>query len=542
LPSVPFSPVAGGGGRGVGGGGGFGGGGRGVGSMPVSPAAFGGGLGQGVHAPSVPTSPAGSPTPLQQFSAPLAHAGSGFESGLASGMGSAGAVSPPPAALQQPAEPYAQQAMPIAADPGAGGVGTPAAAGGVAGVAPGGDAPVSHGGDGGVPAGGPMFGGGAMMPPPAMAGGAVPPPAPYSAPGAGSALSSPSTSPASSESSGGGPAPAGPGVGAGSVFAGPSGAVAGAGASSTEVANPDLAAAQQILAALVKACPPSRPIFWAVSVLRTPLGPQTVIANSVGGGTYLPSGVRLPSTVRLAALDPALPFGWAEPWMGWQAPSAILVDHFERLQTAVRGVAVSAMATSELWPHRPECGGDFVAIRHEELLRSAAAPLTGSHRLAVTDPALAARLAALDRGGDMTNWVGSMLTGGVMHAAMQPDATGSAVAVHEDARILDLVAHHQATAEEWRAYRQQAEQRDEGAVLYAPTDADDSPSTLNSRMWYQHYYASARIAEMVMCWEAQPVSLADIAYCGIAAGFGAVVAAVVAEIEKRLGEMSSTVN
>ena len=57
------------------------------------------------------------------------------------------------------------------------------------------------------------------------------------------------------------------------------------------------------------------------------------------------------------------------------------------------------------------------------------------------------------------------------------------------------------------------------------------------RMWYQHYYAMGRIAELVKLWAAQPISVLDIAYCGIAAGFGGVVAAVVAEIEIRLGEM-----
>ena len=48
---------------------------------------------------------------------------------------------------------------------------------------------------------------------------------------------------------------------------------------------------------------------------------------------------------------------------------------------------------------------------------SEAAPLTGLHRLSATDPALAARLAALDERGDITAWVGVMLTNAVMFAA-----------------------------------------------------------------------------------------------------------------------------
>ena len=42
------------------------------------------------------------------------------------------------------------------------------------------------------------------------------------------------------------------------------------------------------------------------------------------------------------------------------------------------------------------------------------------------------------------------------------------------------------------------------------------------------------IAEMVTCWEHQPVSILDIAYCGVAAGFGEVIATVVTELEKQL--------
>jgi hypothetical protein len=381
--------------------------------------------------------------------------------------------------------------------------------------------------------------------PPAMAGAGSA--TPYSAPGAGAtaqtapASTTPSAPPVNS--SAGGPGAGGPGAGASPVIAASAGGVAGAGVSSMESTNPDLVTAQRILAGLVKACQ-AKPIFWAVSVLRTPTGPQTVVAGSVGGGSYLPPEVFLPSTVRLAVLDPVLPFGWAQHWMGWQSPSGILAEHFEQLQYAVSGVTMSAMVTCELWPRRPDCGGDFLAMRHDELLGSNASPLTGCHRLTATDPALAARLASLDRGGDISKWVASELTSAVVRAAMDPDATGSPLAVDADAHILGLVSAGGASEQEWQCYQEDVDRRGDGAVLmpeiHAPRDADDSPSTQNARLWYQHFYAMGRIAEMVKCWASQPIDFAEVAYCAIAAGFGGTVASVVTELERRLSELPAT--
>ena len=226
--------------------------------------------------------------------------------------------------------------------------------------------------------------------------------------------------------------------------------------------------------------------------------------------------------------------------MGWQSPLAILVDHYERISKVVAGVVVSAMTTSELWPSPPDCGGDFSAVRHEELVTSTAAPLAGGHRLTATDPALAARLTALDRGGDITNFVAAQLTRAIWIAAAQPDETGMPIAVKEDADILELVAQGAARREHWDDYRRDVERRADGAVMmpeiHAPRDADDSPGSVTARMWYSHYYARGRIAEMVTCWASQPVSILDIAYCGVAVGFGAVIAATLTELEARLGE------
>jgi hypothetical protein len=250
----------------------------------------------------------------------------------------------------------------------------------------------------------------------------------------------------------------------------------------------------------------------------------------------------VPSTIRLAVLDPALPSDWAAAWMGWQSPLAILVDHYERVAKVVTGVTVSAMVTSELWPSPPDCGGDFLAVRHEELVTSTAPPLLGGHRLTATDPALAARLMALDQGGDITIMVGAQLTRGIWVAAAQPDDTGLPIAVKEDADMLGSVSESKAGRELWENYRRDVERRDDGAVLmpeiHAPRDADDSAASVTARMWYRHYYARGRIAEMVTCWESSPVSIRDVAYCGVAAGFGAVVAAVVTELEKGLSASS----
>jgi hypothetical protein len=441
-------------------------------------------------------------------------AGDGSGSGVTSGMGPS---------TTQPAPLFGGQAQ-----PGAGGLAHGMGAGGIL-------APPPPGAVAGSDGGGTAVSGGGMMPMSPAAG----PLAPYSPPGAGSSSSTPAapTPAAQSGSSPTGPA-AGGAAGAGAVIAA-SRAAKARGAAPTKRVNPDVDSARRVLAGLVKACP-TRPIFWAVSVLRTPVGPQTLIAGSVGGGGYLPPEVSVPSTIRLAVLDPALPSDWATAWMGWQSPLAILVDHYERIAKVVAGVTVSAMVTSELWPSPPGCGDDFLAVRHEELVTSTVPPLSGGHRLTATDPALAARVTALDRGGDITTLVGAQLTRAIWVAAAQPDDTGLPIAVKEDADILGLVAEGAAGREQWDDYRRDVERRGDGAVMmpeiHAPRDADDSPGSVTARMWYRHYYARGRIAEMVTCWESPPISLRDIAYCGVSAGFGAVIGAVVTELEKRLPE------
>jgi hypothetical protein len=387
------------------------------------------------------------------------------------------------------------------------------------------DAPMGADG-GGAAAGG-------MMPP----AGPMAPMAPYSPPGAG--MAPPPSSPAPTPAASLGPVSAGSAAGGIPPILAASKRNKTTAATPAKPVNPDVASAQRVLAGLVQACA-GRPIFWAVSVLRTPVGPRTLIASSVGGGGYLPPEVSVPSTVGLAVLDPALPSGWAAAWMGWQSPLAILVDHYELVSKVVAGVTVSVMMTSELCPSPPDCGGDFVAVRHEELLTSSASALVGGHRLSVTDPGLAARLTALDSGGDSSVFVAAQLTRAVWMTAAQPDETGMPIAVSEDADILGLVAEGAIRTEHWDNYRRDVERRADGAVMmpeiHAPRDADDSPGSVTARMWYRHYYARGRIAEMVTCWASQPVSIFDVAYCGVAAGFGAVISAVVSELEKRFGQ------
>lgn len=488
-----------------------------VASAPASGSAVASGAGQAAS-----TAAAASSAPATaDASSGVATAASGSGAGVTTSIGASGVLAPamvPPQLLGGHTSSAAgglasTQEM---AETATGGVSNPSPA------SPADAVPGSAGGGG-------TAGGGSMPTPPA-------PLAPYSQPGA---PWSPSGPPVSASAAPVGSAPGGAaGVGAGAVIAASS-AGGSVGAAPAKRVNPDLDSAQQVLGGLVKACP-ARPVYWAVSVLRTPVGRQTLIASSIGGGAYLPPEVSVPSTVRLAVLDPALPAGWAAAWMGWQSPLAILVDHYERVANVVAGVTMSAMVTSELWPKRPDCGGDFLALPHDELVMSTAAPLVGGHRLTATDPALAARLTALNQGGDVTDFVAAQLTRAIWTAAAQPDDTGTAIAVTEDADILGLVADGAARAEHWDNYQREVERRAGGALtmpeIHAPRDADDSPGSATARMWYRHYYASGRIAEMVTCWASQPVSILDIAYCGVAAGLGAVLAAVVTGLEMQLDD------
>lgn len=522
--------------------GGSGGMGSGMGSG-LNPGSLSSGLGSASTSPASAGSSFGSSMP-----SPLADAGAGFQSGLASGMGSSGGVAGPASSPmpQQPLAPLSSQ-QPMVSAPQTGGAGSAA---GVPPAVAGASQPAgAAGGGGGFGAPGGMAGSGGMMPPAgAMAAGQ--PLAPYSPPGAGSPAGGAVTGPAGG--GGPGPGPAGgpgsaPGGGPPPVMAGTSGtsAAMASAAGASEDTNPDVITAQRVLAGLVRGSEASEMlVVWAVAVLRSPYGSQIMVANNMGGGGYLPPKVYLPTTAHLAVSDPTLPVGWAADWMGCQQPSKILVDHFGRMRKLIAGVSVSAIVTTELWPDRPSCGGDFVSLRHRDALGmlSEAPKLDAGHRhrLTVLDPGLAQRVDALDRGGDMSAWAGATLTGTVFKEAAKPDGTGSALVHAADAEILQAVNDGTADAEVWATYDQAAEQRDNGAALWpdthAPRDNDGSDAARAAILWYQHYYRAGRMIELVRCWKARPPRLADVVYCAMAAGFGSLVVSTLAAMEHHLSE------
>lgn len=527
IPPVNQMPqaVSGAMGRAAGGGGGGGAGGGGSALSGLGSGLKPAGLGSGMPASSLPAPPPAAPSAPSS----MAGAGSSFQSGLASGM----------AAVAPVEQPVAHQAMaaqqPLVGSPmaGSGPAGVPVAPHGV----PDGGAGPAQGGAG------PVSGGAPMMPPAAMGGGG--PLAPYSAPGSGApsgggaAPSAPAAGGQASSAGGGGLAPPGPvlagGAGSGSAMGGVAGSV-------SEV-SADMLLVQRVLGGLVRGCEfwPA-PIAWAVGMVKTPVGSQVVVANSVGGGGYLPPRVFLPSTARLAVVDPALPFGWAQRWMGCQRPSKILADHVVQLSKRVAGASISAMVTTEVWPVAPAGVGEFVGVQHRQALGmlSAAPVLDGAHqhRLTALDPGLAQRVSVVDAGGDVSVWAAAQVTAAVIQAAAQPDATGEQLVTADEVSVLQAV--HRGAADEmtWNAYDQAADQRHNGALVapdsHAPLDHDESELTESLTRWYRHYYQCGRIVEMVRAWKASPPPLAEIAYCGVQAGFGSVVTAMISGIEQQL--------
>ena len=493
----------------------------------------GSGLGSGLGS-GMPTSPASSLSSAPASAAsPMANAGSSFQSGLASGMG---AVAPAPAA--EPLPPQAMASGPQAV------MGSPAAGSGPAGV------PITpHGvpdtGAGPVQ-GGSGVAGAPMMPPAAMAGGGGPL-APYSAPGAGPSSPGggvPTSAASAGQGSSGGAAPAGGGLAApGPLVSGGSGSglASGAlGASSSDV-NPDLLLAQRVLAELVRgsATYPTL-VLWAVAVLRSAQTTQVIISSDIGDGGYVPSSVFVPYTARLAVADPMVPFGWGPRWMGNRHPVKALVDHFEHVGKKVAGVSMSALVTNEPYAVAPDCARDFCAVNHVAALNmlSVAPVLDGEHqhRLTALDPALAQRVAALPERGYDPKGVAWELTRYVIAAAEENPEEGGYKLVTEDERnVLAAVYRGSADQMSWTVYEQQVWQRDNGALITPEThgveDVDGSELNAKIAAVYRRFYRAARIAELVGCWQHSPPSLAGVAYCGVQAGFGSVVAAVISTLE-----------
>jgi len=312
----------------------------------------------------------------------------------------------------------------------------------------------------------------------------------------------------------------------------------------TEV-NPDMLLAQRVLGGLVRGCEDwPAPIAWAVGVVKTPVGSQVVIASSLGGGAYVPSTVFLPSTARLAVADPALPFGLAQRWMGCQKPSKILVDHFEQLSRRVAGAELSAMVTTELWPQEPAGVRDFLGVQHRQALgmASAAPTLDGAHqhRLTALDPGLAQRVSSIDSiGGHVSAYAAAQLTAAVMQAAGQPDDTGKPLATVREGNILASVQRGTADDASWTLYdklvRDEYGYDHQSPDSYAPRDFDGSDLHHSAVLWYRHFFHLGRVVELVCLWKSGAVPpLAEIAYCGVHAGFGSVVTAMVSAVENEI--------
>ncbi len=464
---------------------------------------------------------------------PLSGAASSFQSGLASGMGASGAVSPAPApALEK----FATQhpSVTSVASPGPQGPVVPAQGSGAA--AP--TAPSPVGGGGGmapmVPPGG---GGGGLAPyvPPGGGGGPVPPPGAGTVPA--SAQPAPSVGPTAQQGGGGG-AP---------LVAGSGGAGAGAALTDSEP-SADLLLARRVLDGLVRGTEVREDLLnggfvqWAVSVVHLPSGPSVSIASSVGGGAYLPPGVFIPNSAHLAVFDELLPLNWATRFMGVEQPTALLAAHAEELSRHVPGARRSALVTTELGVARPVGWPDFASIRAVEILHTPGeAPGVGGgyvHRLMTVDrPAWAKVQSVLQRG------LGLQAAGAITEAVLAAAAQTPSPLAGVDSQQVRLVEQYDVdhvleplrgrTAVDWDAHYRNVIERHNSAVLHpsmagAVLDADDSEVSRASQQVYVHFYRAALMVELLRCWRDQPPSLPDLVYCAKIAGFGHVVDAVLA--------------
>ncbi|WP_214094970.1 nucleoporin FG repeat-containing protein [Mycolicibacter acidiphilus] len=441
-----------------------------------------------------------------------------------SGLGSSGAL--PPAA---PLTPLASQSVPMSAQPMPPVASAPAPTSAASAADP-----------------GSFDGGGSMMPPVGgMAGGGGPTGGvlpPYNPAGAGGQVPSVPTSAASAGvASGAGAAAAtggggqGPGGSAAPVVASSSGGVA-AGMLPQEDVNPDLVDARRLLEGLVRGTEASGDdlvLTWAVSVLQTASGPRTVVASSMGGGEYVPAGVFLPTGVRVAVRDFDLPMGWAAQFMGWPTPVDVVLAHAEAATERIAGVRISAIATSDPYCAKPPGVTDFVAVSGRDILRgSGPTPVLDGwhqHRLAGVEPTLAQRIAGLDRGPSAVGTLAAQISAQVVRAAEEQSLVNSA-----DVDVLVKIGDGRPV--DWAAHFRGVLDRDNHAVWLPDAaaraiDLDDAPASVATRDRYQRFYRMGRLVELVRCWRHQPVSVADIAYCAVLAGFGPQVAAVVTHWE-----------
>lgn len=285
--------------------------------------------------------------------------------------------------------------------------------------------------------------------------------------------------------------------------------------------NPDLVLAEKIVADLVRGAD-SAAGQWAVSVVRTGAGPQVYVAGTVAGGSFVPQGVHLPSTARLAAMDPALPANWWAPFLGWQRPVDILVEHYEQLSAAVSGgVSLSAVASSVIRDRPPEYlrGRTEYAVV-DRIGISGPAPTGGrQHRLATIDPAVYQRLRGLRP--EVAAAAAVAVTKAVILAALgEVGVDNQPLAGKADTKILDKVAAGTATEQDWVEYRVAAHAAADVLNVSGTHSFDDEPQTQRERDNYRALFRRARVMELVTCWE-KPLapSLPDIVYNALHAGY-----------------------
>lgn len=388
-------------------GGGMGGGGGGM------PAGLGSGFPQGL--PSGLGGP-GSMTPPSAPSAAPPPLSTDFSKGFGAGLGSASAGAPPPAAF-----------TPVQPPPAPPGAGAPA------GVAPSGAAPVAAAAGAPVsaptstpvsaPASSAPVGGGGM---PAAPMGPLPPfgsDIPRNAPvTAGPTVAPASGAPSAPVPTGGGSTvsgPVAPPVPPGVVGSGV-GASAGAAAESIRSSLPDplLESATRTLQQLLHDSKLYPFMDWAVGVLKTRSGVETIINNGDGLG-YIPADMFVPRSARMLFSDPVLPQDFRSKWFAWANPAEPIIAYAKLCAEVDPSVELWALAVST------GIGGSVMPARaagvphFDELTRfdstpladmAPSSPLDGSHmhRLETVDPAAYAQLTGVGDGprpGQSKAWI-----------------------------------------------------------------------------------------------------------------------------------------
>jgi hypothetical protein len=150
------------------------------------------------------------------------------------------------------------------------------------------------------------------------------------------------------------------------------------------------------------------------------------------------------------------------------------------------------------------------------------------------------RIQGLDRGGDVSDRAAAVLTGALFRAATQSADGSASVVTTADGDMLEAVHAGTANRDMWVAYDHAARDRDGGRAVWPEQfqgvqDNDGSDAARNAIRLYYNYFRIARMIELVQCWKSRPPQLADVAYCGVMAGFGAVVLSAITELEQRMG-------